>query len=285
MSDTGARSGSGRRGGRGDPRRRGVDHRRVSGRRGRRRDCVRGVGRQRLGRSGVRRHERSLVGGVLGCVAAPRRSRQPDRARRGACTSRRSGDADVARVRRAGADRAVWARACPRRAIGLEPWPGRWGGGRLRRSLVFGGASGRPGLPDRGRRRARLRRPRAISAVSSTSPRKASNWAAATPSPSAWALGALTFFWADGPSNASACLERTGPAAGARRAATVGRRSRSARSWTGPEQLVLGNGLAAGDGVSVWLLAVILISNLPKPSARPPTCVPRANPCRHPRSG
>ena len=47
-----------------------------------------------------------------------------------------------------------------------------------------------------------------------------------------------------------------------------------------PEQTVLGIGIALGDGVSVGLLVAIFVSNLPRPSARPPRCAPRAPPPR-----
>ena len=79
------------------------------------------------------------------------------------------------------------------------------------------------------------------------------------------AAGALTYFLAD------RAVERFGPP---RRAGPSSARAATSDGGTAlalgalldgiPEQMVLGIGLAAGDGVSVGLLAAIFISNLPE---------------------
>jgi zinc transporter, ZIP family len=79
------------------------------------------------------------------------------------------------------------------------------------------------------------------------------------------ALGALTYYVAD------TLVERRGRDS---RRSSVQRRSESAKAGTAlalgafldgiPEQLVLGVGLAGGEGVSVGLLGAIFVSNLPE---------------------
>ena len=71
--------------------------------------------------------------------------------------------------------------------------------------------------------------------------------------------------WPTAPSNASVSLQRSGPSAAAAPAGDGGTALALGAFLDGiPEQMVLGIGLAAGDGVSVGLLAAIFISNLPE---------------------
>ena len=81
------------------------------------------------------------------------------------------------------------------------------------------------------------------------------------------AVGAfLPITWSTAPSNASVSLSAPGRPPLRRRPGTEGRRSLSRGVFPDgiPEQMVLGIGLAAGDGVSVGLLVAIFISNLPE---------------------
>ena len=79
------------------------------------------------------------------------------------------------------------------------------------------------------------------------------------------AVGALTYFLADRAVERLGRPERTGPAAAAAPTGDGGTALALGAFLDGiPEQMVLGIGLAAGDGVSVGLLAAIFISNLPE---------------------
>ncbi len=79
------------------------------------------------------------------------------------------------------------------------------------------------------------------------------------------ALGAMTYFLADRAVERLGQPERTGPAAAAAPTGDGGTALALGAFLDGiPEQMVLGIGLAAGDGVSVGLLAAIFISNLPE---------------------
>jgi zinc transporter, ZIP family len=79
------------------------------------------------------------------------------------------------------------------------------------------------------------------------------------------ALGALTYYLADRAIENIGQPDRTGPAAGAPPTADGGVGLALGAFLDGiPEQMVLGIGLVAGDGVSIGLLAAIFISNLPE---------------------
>ena len=79
------------------------------------------------------------------------------------------------------------------------------------------------------------------------------------------AIGAMTYFLADGTVERLGRTKRTGRSAAAAPASDGGTALALGAFLDGiPEQMVLGIGLAAGDGVSVGLLAAIFISNLPE---------------------
>ena len=79
------------------------------------------------------------------------------------------------------------------------------------------------------------------------------------------AVGALTYFLADRAVEGMGQPQRTGPAAAPAPTEDGGTALALGAFLDGiPEQLVLGIGIAAGDGVSVGLLAAIFISNLPE---------------------
>ena len=79
------------------------------------------------------------------------------------------------------------------------------------------------------------------------------------------AVGALTYFLADRAVERLGRPQRTGPSAAAAPTGDGGTALALGAFLDGiPEQMVLGIGLAAGDGVSVGLLAAIFISNLPE---------------------
>ena len=79
------------------------------------------------------------------------------------------------------------------------------------------------------------------------------------------AVGAMTYFLADRAVERLGQPERTGRAAAAAPTGDGGTALALGAFLDGiPEQMVLGIGLAAGDGVSVGLLAAIFISNLPE---------------------
>ena len=79
------------------------------------------------------------------------------------------------------------------------------------------------------------------------------------------AVGALTYFVADRAVERLEQPERTWTAAAAAPAGDGGTALALGAFLDGiPEQMVLGIGLAAGDGVSIGLLAAIFVSNLPE---------------------
>jgi ZIP family zinc transporter len=79
------------------------------------------------------------------------------------------------------------------------------------------------------------------------------------------AVGALTYFLADRAVEGFSQPQRTEPSAAPAPTADEGNALALGAFLDGiPEQMVLGIGLAAGDGVSVGLLAAIFVSNLPE---------------------
>jgi ZIP family zinc transporter len=79
------------------------------------------------------------------------------------------------------------------------------------------------------------------------------------------AVGALTYFLADRAVDRLGQPERAGPSAAPAPVGDGGTALALGAFLDGiPEQMVLGIGLAAGDGVSVGLLAAIFVSNLPE---------------------
>ena len=79
------------------------------------------------------------------------------------------------------------------------------------------------------------------------------------------ALGALTYFLADRAVERLGQPQRAGPSAAAASTPDGGTALALGAFLDGiPEQMVLGIGLATGDGVSIGLLAAIFISNLPE---------------------
>jgi ZIP family zinc transporter len=79
------------------------------------------------------------------------------------------------------------------------------------------------------------------------------------------AVGALTYFLADRAVERLGQPQRTGPSAAPAPSGDGGTALALGAFLDGiPEQMVLGIGLAAGEGVSVGLLAAIFVSNLPE---------------------